>query len=122
MTQQKFKEQMARLNRKYPDVFDIEFQILIHKNLKDLPDENFEALIDYAIGENPNSNWPPKLSQFREYAESERSKIRRKQDEQVWRKITKLEPKKKGQKLDYMGCDNVLQLLSKKQRELKEGK
>ena len=112
MKKETFDAQLARLNRKYKGVFDIETAKLLAKETRDLPCGSFESLIDFSIGEHPNPDWPPKLSHFREYAENERARLRDEERRSGWKRAMKVdEPRCKGE-LTYGGYDNVLDFLA----------
>ena len=81
MTPNVFTEQIGRLKSRYGvAVFDKEFQKLIWTEVRDLPDKNFKRMIDLMIGEFPNPAWPPKMSDYRDFAHQQRKLIK---DEEV---------------------------------------
>ncbi len=63
-----FKSEIQRLVKHFgPANFSSEKQKLIWSEVRDLPDKDFKIIVDLCIGEF-NVEYPPKVSNFREFA------------------------------------------------------
>lgn len=77
MIPQIFNDNVVRLQNRYgTQVFDVEFSKILWMEVRDIPDKNFKRMIDLMIGEFPNPAWPPKMSDFRNFANAQRQALR----------------------------------------------
>lgn len=71
-----FREQMRRVRSEFgPENYDREKLILIWQSTCDLPEKNFQELVDHLIGNNKRE-YPPNLEAFKAAANLQRKQIR----------------------------------------------
>lgn len=72
-----FSAEIKRLKNRFGSAhFDEEYQKLLWVEVRDLPDQSFQKIVNHCIGEF-KPEWPPKISDFRSFANEQRSELNR---------------------------------------------